>query len=635
MADSLNIKASKAGTVRPQAPTGPISRDPAPKIGTDTLRTQGASATAPAGLQNQDVEGLNSLSNGVRQIVLTYGIQEGQVDTSKEKQIKQNLTDEIYKLVPGGVYLTAGKGASWSIRDLTNLFNILQTMTPGDRKALAGVNFIRASHADAVEGASAAVKKQYGKDASGLLEELGAGGESHAADHEEVDKPGFFSRVASSIKSGFVHAVEAVEGFLNIRILSDKTREAYDGRPQRSIILTDTGSNLLVSNRIWAHEIGHQLQLSDGRWNPERIREFSRLSGWTESYQDGSSEIYDGIDDRTGRRMIFNDKIVKPGRTDNFVSKYAGTDPGEDFAESYSSYLLNPGLLLQKAPEKFLFINAESKKYTTEQVTDLAKIAGVDLNRVATDLVKEGSLKQETLIDIVSTHDLKPNQAEILGNLSAKGHKPALMDAWAQIVTHLRANPESADQIVADPSSVIRKDTWDKLIDQDRWVLGNKEFMHKMLGAMGKGMAGVKSASAATELEEYRGGTDKILHLLLEDPVFRNELVANPANTMVKAGLSGALPADVTQALCKEENREALKNLVKTLNKMASNDQEWEKYQANIRKLSAQMGPDHFEAFAELLGDRKGTDQAAKVLENAIKTGNLIFPGDGESQPGP
>lgn len=632
MADSLNIKASKAGNIRPTATTGPIARDPAPRIGTDTLKTQGSTANPPGGLQNQDLEGLESLSSGVRQIVLTYGIQDGQVDAAKEKQIKQNLIDEIHKLVPGGVYLTAGKDASWSIRDLTNLYNILHAMPPGDRQALGGVTFIRAHHAQAADGASEAVRKQYGKDAAGLLEELGAGGESHAVEQED-GRPGFFGRLASGIKSGFVHAVEALEGFLHIRILSDKTREAYDGRPQRSIILTDTGSNLLVSGRIWAHEIGHQLQLSDGRWNPERIREFSKLSGWTETYPVGRSEIYDGIDDRTGRRMIFNDKIVKATRTDNFVSKYAATDPVEDFAESYSSYLLNPGLLLQRAPEKFLFINAESKKYSTEQVLDLARKANVDLGRVATALVKEGALKQETLNKILATHDLQPNRKEVLADLPA-GEKSGLMLAWGRIVEHLRANPDAGAAIVDDPASVIGKETWEKLIDQDRWVLANKAFMHKMVGALGKGWAGVKSATEAAQLEEYRGGTDKVLHLLLEDAVFRNELVAHPQKTLLNAGLAGALPVDVTEALCKEENREALKNLVRMLNNMASNAQDWERYQANIRKLSAQMGPDHFEAFAELLNDRKGTDQAAKVLENAIKTGNLIFPGDGNSPPG-
>ncbi len=633
MADSLNINASKAGTVRQATPTGPIAREPAPSIGTDTLKTQGPTANAPGYLQSQDAEGLNSLTNGVRQIVLSYGIQDGLVDAAKEKQIKQNLTDEIHKQVPGGVYLTADKGAEWSIRDLTNLYTILQTMPPGDRQALAGVNFIRSHHVDAAEGASEAVKKQYGKDAAGLLEEIGAGGESHAAETDETEKPGFFSRVGSAIKGGFVQAVEAVEGFLNIRILSDKTREQYDGKPQRSVILTDTGSNLLVSNRIWAHEIGHQIQLSDGRWNPERIREFSKLSGWVESYQNGRAEIYDGIDDRTGKRMIFNDKIVKASRTDNFVSKYAATDPVEDFAESYSSYLLNPGLLLQKAPEKFMFINAEGKKYSADQVKDLAKQAGADLDRVATNLIKDAALKQETLNSIISTHGLKPNQAEILAD-TPNGGKSDLMVAWGKIIEFVKADPKALPSVLADPASIVGKELWDKLNAQDRWALGNTDFMNKMIGSLGKGWAGVKSASEATLAEAYRGGSDKVLHLLLTDAMFRNSLVADPVGTLMDAGLSGSLPGDLTRAIGAKENREALKALVLTLNKMASSEVDWERRQDNIRKLSAQMGPEHLAAFAESLNDTKNPDQAAKVLESAIKSGNLIFPGDGNSPPG-
>jgi hypothetical protein len=634
MADQLKLGSTKGTTTRPASQTAPISREPKPSIGTDTLTSSGTgSASAPSKLSNQDQEGLNSLTNGVRQIVLTYGIQDGQVDTAKEKQIKQNLTDEIHKLVPGGLYLTADKDAEWNIRDLTNLYNIVSSMSPGDRSALAGVTFMRSHQAAAAEGASEAVKQQYGRDAAQLMDEIGAGGESHV-NEEPVKKQGWFSRVWGSIKGAFVHAVEGVEGFFNIRLLSDKTRAQFDGKPQRTVVLTDTGSNLLVSNRIWAHEIGHQLQLSDGRWNPERIREFSKFSGWTETYPDGRKETFDGIDDRTGRRMLFNEKIVKAARSDNFVSKYAKTDPGEDFAESYAFYLLNPGLLLEKAPEKFLFINAQSKKYGASQVQEFAGKAKVDLTAVATKLVQAGELKQETLNDILSTHGLRPDSAAVMATDPVAEAKSPLMAAWGKIMAKVQAEPEAYNQVVEDPKSAVGGMIWNSLTDQDRWALGNKDFMHKMVGSLGKGFASQKSVFNATVLQEQRSATDKALNLLLNDSVWRNQLIADPAKTLEVSGLTKALPPDVVKALTSEDNRDALKEMVKRVNALAKDESQWDKYQDNLKRLASQMGPEHFAAFVESLNDSKNEDQAAKVIENAIKTGNLIFPGDGQSQPG-
>ncbi|MBM3268151.1 MAG: hypothetical protein FJZ01_10935 [Candidatus Sericytochromatia bacterium] len=636
MGDSFQVSngAKQAASAAKSAQGPAVPREAQPKIGTDSLKThsEAVAAAAPRSVKDKDLEGINSLSSGVRQIVLTYGIQDGQVDEAKEKQIKQNLTDEIHKLVPGGIYLSNDKDAAWSIRDLTNLYNILHEMSPGDRQALGGVNFIRSHKAEAAEGASDAVRRQYGKDAAQLMEAMGAGGESSTTE-ETASSEGFFTRFARWVKGGFVHAIEGIEGFFNIRLLSDSTRSKYDGKPQRSVILTDTGSNLLVSNRIWAHEIGHQLQLSDGRWNPERIREFSKLSGWTETYESGKSEVFDGIDDRNGRILMFNEKIIKPTRKDNFVSKYAATAPGEDFAESYSSYLLNPGLLLQKAPEKFLFINAESKKYTQEQVRELATKAKIDLDGVATDLVGKADLKQETLTAIVTTHGLKPAPSAMMAAVTTQNMTP-LMAAWADIVRAIQADPTKAAEAVQDPQALVRKENWDKLIDQDRWVFQNKGFMERTIKALTHGYGSVKSAADATRLQENRSATDKVLHLLLNDSVFRNELVANPVATLNKAGLGGALPSDVTKALIAEDNREALKALVKRVDALTKNELEWQRYQDNLAKLAGQMGPEHFTAFAEVLNDQKNTEQAAKVLENAIKTGNLIFPGDGSGQPG-
>ncbi len=631
MADRINISGS-SNVVR-RAPTTPMARDgAAPSIGTDTLSKSATTAPTPGGLSSQDQQALGSLSTGVRQIVLSYGISDGQPDATKQDQIKQNLSSEIHQLVPGGVYLIADKGTSWSIQDLTNLYNVISSMSPGDRAQLSGVSFIRSQDAQSVAGASAAVKREAGSDAAAFLGQFGAGGESTAAD---VQSESPVSRIMHGIGGFFVHAIEKIDDVFGIHLISDKTAAEYDGKPQRTVILTDTGSNLMISSHVWAHEIGHQMELSDGRWNPDKIAEFSSLSGWTQPVGK-TDETFDGINPETGARMEFASG-VKAARTDNFVSTYAKTNPEEDFAESYAAYLQDPATLMKRAPDKFLFINATSKKYTAAQVAQYAKDAGVGLSQVATDLVVNSSLHQKTLDDIVSVNGVTVDPRSVAAEAASARSAPSpLMQAWGSIVASYGRDPKgTAAELQGDPQQLVGSAAWGKLSDSDRQMLQDPTFARSMIASLSRGAASARSGADATRLAEQQAATNAALHSLLEDAAFRHALVANPTQALADPAFKN-LPSDAVAALTNPANATALKTLCSTIDKLQSQADggNWDSYTANVDKVSSQLTPENFKSFTEGLNDPKHPDTAAKVIENALKTGNAIFPGDGSGQPG-
>lgn len=638
MAERVSISGT-GNVVRRANATGPIVRDgAAPTIGTDTLSTTGPSAppATGAGLSSQDQQGLNSLSTGVKQLVTTYGINDGQPDAAKQDQIKQNLTNEIHQLVPGGIYLIADKGSSWSISDLTNLYNVLSAMPPGDRAQLAGCQFIRSHDASTTPDVTAAVRQEYGNDAAQLMGQMGLGGQSHAIGNSS---PSLWQRITNSIGSVFVHAVEKFDNVFHVRLLSDSTLARYDGQPQRAVILTDTGSNLVFSSFLWAHEIGHQMQLTDGRWNPDNIAQFSQLSGWTDTYASGKTQAFDGIDAQTGNRLEFASKGVTIQATDpsNFVSAYASTNPDEDFAQSYAYYLLNPGELMQKAPSKFLFINASSRKYTSQQVAQFAKDAKINLSEVVNGLVTGSHLHQQVLDNIVSVNGVGASQQAIEADAAtALSSASPLMQAWGQIVSSFEKDPQgTASALNTQPESVVGSAVWGKLSTQDQKMLSDPGFMQGMVASLGKGSASATSGVDATELAEQRQATNAALHDLLEDSTFRHALVANPAQVLSNPRYAN-LPPEVVSAMTDPANAAALKQLCAAIDKLQSNatGDKWDTYVSNVDKLTGQMTPENFAAFADGLNNQKHPDTAAKVVTNAIQTGNVIYPGDGITQAG-
>ena len=156
-----------------------------------------------------------------------------------------------------------------------------------------------------------------------------------------------------------------------------------------SVTITLSPDTIGQIARTFAHELGH-VAMADGRYSPDRIREFAKLSG----FHDEMGNLPIGLDP-TGKPEAFNHEF-KP-HVDNLISEYAGTSPQEDYAESYRTYIDDSLALVRTAPEKFLFINAESGKYDAAKTHVLMKAAGRDPMKVATDLVADSGLSQVAL----------------------------------------------------------------------------------------------------------------------------------------------------------------------------------------------------------------------------------------------
>lgn len=161
------------------------------------------------------------------------------------------------------------------------------------------------------------------------------------------------------------------------QLLQEMSKSEF-GEASLQFLLQDV-SDVFRSNRqvarteeILVHEMGHHFQLGLSNEN-HYISEFSKLSGWVETsggeVADGYSRsvytpenLMDVYAQLASRGAIDEGNYVReavPGRnTDNFVTRYAATDPMEDFAETYKTFILNPQQLLKVAPEKFLFLNS-------------------------------------------------------------------------------------------------------------------------------------------------------------------------------------------------------------------------------------------------------------------------------------
>ncbi|MGV3523488.1 MAG: hypothetical protein ACO1RX_04650 [Candidatus Sericytochromatia bacterium] len=126
---------------------------------------------------------------------------------------------------------------------------------------------------------------------------------------------------------------------------------------------------------IMTHEMGHHFQLGI-RNESHYITEFAKISDWRETASgDIADGFIDGMYSNEGLADVYgilaSDKTVDQGhyhvgnssrspesRSQMFVSTYAATDPMEDFAESYKTFVLDPVSLYKASPEKFFFINS-------------------------------------------------------------------------------------------------------------------------------------------------------------------------------------------------------------------------------------------------------------------------------------
>ncbi|HEY9855554.1 MAG TPA: hypothetical protein V6D05_07445 [Stenomitos sp.] len=606
MADNINFSSNRASTGRLGSLNGTGRLDPtvanqAPvadptikKAKTDTLRlSDAAGAASPV-----DAASVRDLAEKVGAV------------QNEQKQVSE-LQARINSLVPGGVKFETSDGASWSSTELKNLQEVVEGMSPSDRQALSGMNFVRAGKVDLADGANASTEKQVGE---GFTD-----GGAMASARTQGESKGVMGRLGEFAR----HSAEVLEGIPILRYIGRALKSLFGQQaPERAIVFGNSGT--MISKQIWAHEIGHQVQMVNRGWNPEKIAEFAKLSGWTETY--GNKQYAaDGVDNRTGERMNFDEQVLKAGRSDNFVSKYAMTSPTEDFAESYQAFLNDPKKLMEQAPEKFLFINAQSQKYSASEVKGYAQQAGQDLDTVATELMLNSGLKQETLNSLLTVNGVAPDKGALLSDAASHlTSGDALSQAWAKIATDAK-DPQGAARLLADPASTLGE-VWNKLAPDEQALLKDQTFMQARLNELQGGFASYRSSADATETELYREGTKALVDRLMNDPAYRQTLAQDPAQALT--GLH--LPPEVVEAFT--HNPGAVSKFTQAIGELMdhASAEEKSRYQANLLKALPQLGPEHFGALAMALNNPKDEGLAGKMVKQALETGSVVYQGGGE-----
>ncbi|HBN09208.1 MAG TPA: hypothetical protein DD435_11370 [Cyanobacteria bacterium UBA8530] len=601
----------KATSLPPETQKGQAGAASAPEKATDSLGLQKANTPSPAdsALTDRSLNAMGSLSSGVQKFVSANKIAEGMPDVAKEKQVIENLKGEITKLVPGGVKFEE-VGGEWKVSDLTNLYNSINAVPLGDRSALAGTSFQRAGTVTKSDtGYSDALKNAMGEDIAGGA----VGGMAGATSTAGTTKKSLWERISASFK-------KYEEKFFSFFTGKTLTPEATGGSAvptaNRAITLTDSGS--FVSGDIYAHEIGHLVQQSNGRWDPEKIKEFGKLSKWTESYGDGKEYAADGVDNRTGGQMSFDNSVTKAKNTGNFVSNYAKTDPAEDFAESYRAYATDPDSLMKSAPDKFLFINSTSRKYSAEEVGEMAKKAGVDLNKVATDLVVNSGLKQESLSNILKVHGLTADKTAVLNDSQTKKPLDALGIATARITSEtLKGNQDFIDGLGRDPQAAIGPVTWSKLSKEERALLSDKTFVQKMVDDVKAGTASQNSLGNEVQIELARQGVKDLMTNMVTDANFRQALQVDPQKALQDAGIWDKLPAEMRDPIVDPKNKQAVNAMLDKISTSGLTAS----MQQNLTSYVSKLTPESFQVFAQQLGDKNFPDKAAQNLDSILKTG--------------
>ncbi len=156
------------------------------------------------------------------------------------------------------------------------------------------------------------------------------------------------------------------------------------------------GDSVSRAEELVLHEIGHHFQLGQSN-ETYYISEFSKLSNWKESVRNEAADGYIGGVYQSEELLDVYNNLASNGKIDagayhvdhsthdhssHFVSAYAATDPMEDFAESYKTFILEPAKLMAASPEKFFFMNALASIQSEKRVSGNAEKTHYDLATV-------------------------------------------------------------------------------------------------------------------------------------------------------------------------------------------------------------------------------------------------------------
>jgi hypothetical protein len=617
-ADNMNVQRGSTGRLNTYRATSPLPslESVIPQGGTsvtkqetDSLAIANQSSPIKFKVSERAQKALGSLSTGVQRLVTTHRIAEGMPDKVKERQVIENLKSEINKLVPGGVKLEED-GGKWKVPELVSLYQTINLLPAADRMSLADTTFRRAGQVSSnSEGYAEATTEQFGAAIGAAAVGGTSSVESGKAKPTEAPK-GFMGKLITH----FEEYKEKIKSWLGIKSTPDHVES---NNPEHVITLTNAGA--LVSDKVFAHEIGHQLQMTDGRWDADKIKEFAKLSGWTETYADGKTSAADGVDNESGREMLFDDR-VKPTNENNFVSKYAKTSPTEDFAESYASFVMDPATLMERAPEKFLLINANSRHYSSEQVQSYAKEKGVDLQAVMTKLVLDSGLKPDSLDKIAQVNQVSADKAAILKDSQAEAPKDALGEVAKRITeATLKGEQGFVQGMLTNPEATLGE-AWGKLSSEEQAMLKDPTLVQKMIGNVQLGRAGAATLTGQVDMAIVRDGFRQLMLNMVNSPDFRTALASDPQGTLKNAGIWDKLPDEMRTPLVLPNNREALKAMLSKMDgaKYAEGADQ------NLAKFIDKLTPESFTAFAQQLGDKEFPQRGAENIASIMTTGMAV-----------
>lgn len=544
-------------------------------------------------LSPRDQVTLMDLPAGVRQKVLTDGVPS---DTEAAKyQVAQNLLKMSQELMPGnGIAFDPPK--AWRVSDAAIAYNVLSNLSAADRGRLEGTTFRRAAntlvedeHQHREADGLAAMDVQQGKN---VFAKLGFK-LANLFERWSLTAP-----MGLMLRTWFPHALS-----------ESHTREVVIGDAQVSRM-----------KEVMVHEIGHQVEFGKNL-DLNMMNEWNKLSGWGGQNGGPIQVMSDG-------RLDGFDPTVRPARTDNFVydnfledmdpkqvqaaadaiadpemkaeflqtakvkqnltgsikeifgveaKGYSMTNPKEDFAESYRAYYNDTELLVRKAPDKFLFMNAVSRRYDADQVKALFERAGKDPQAVATELAKTG-LNQDTLANIYKVNGLSADA----GSLAASAAKalaggedlPPFRKAWMTLQDKVTSkNPDLGfvGTFVNDPAKAFGP-LWAQFSDAEKAQFGDMAARQQIVNQMKAGqMSYVSAANQGFQAMEV-ASIQNFFKQVVADGDFRASLQKDPGEALAGLAATGALPSSLQNAAGDAKTREALKQFAESMDDMLRYD---------------------------------------------------------------
>lgn len=514
------------------------------------------------------------------------------VDVAK-LEISGRLLKQAKALVPGeGVAFEPAE--AFRVSDAAIAYQVLNDLSRADRARLEGVTFNRVP--------------------SAILSQAHRGREADGAAIMDVEQGrGLMGKLGFRLAALFeAWALTAPLGLM----LKAWFPHALAEYRNRSITIGDAQATRM--KETLTHEIGHQVQFGK-EMDLEAINEWAKLSGWKSASGAGSVIV-----DENGQLRGF-DRDVRPTRTNNFVYEnftedltpaaarevlkdikdpelrrefeqtlkvknnlrgaikeifgvealgYSMTDPLEDFAESYRAFYMDPELLVKKAPDKFLYINAASRRFAPDQVQAFFERSNKDAKQVATGLAGTG-VAQETVDRVFKANGIAADVKALAAGAAAElkrgtGNIPAFRQAY-MMVQQKAAEKDLAfvNAFTQDPAKALG-DLWGKLSPAEQGQFADQGKRVEMMTKMQRGQMSYVSATAQGYKEIEVAAIQRFGQKLLDDPEFRVALQRNPRQAL--SSVAKGAPPTLLRALTDPKMQASFKQFAATIDSLMKYD---------------------------------------------------------------